>query len=189
MPYVANTALTFAQRQINRYKNGECWTLVEDAIVGAGAKSSIGLTPKFGKNVSYIWGTPVNIVSLRPGDVLQFQSYVWRKTTRIDVSSAEGSKFSEDFFDQVRGKAHHSALVVRVVSAGIVEVIEQNIPPVTGKVQTVELILIPPAPTMDTQFTRDSEGKVIATTITKVTHEVSGDINCFRPMDTDPPPP
>ena len=36
MPYTAATALAFAQRQAGRYGDGECWTLVEAAIVGAG---------------------------------------------------------------------------------------------------------------------------------------------------------
>ena len=35
MPYTAATAISFAQRQSGRYGDGECWTLVEAAIVGA----------------------------------------------------------------------------------------------------------------------------------------------------------
>lgn len=181
MPYVATTALTFAQQQRDRYKDGECWTLVEDTIVGAGAKSSIGQTPNFGKNVSYVWGTAVNVVALKPGDVLQFTSYVWRKTTRVDVRGPSGTNFSEDYFDNGRGLPHHSAIVVSVVSSGIVEVIEQNIPPITGPVQTVQLVLVAPAPTVDTQQVKGDDG--ITTTVTTVTHQVKGKINCFRPID------
>ena len=42
MPYVATNAIAFAQRQTGRYRDGECWTLVEDAVVGAGGRSSRG---------------------------------------------------------------------------------------------------------------------------------------------------
>jgi hypothetical protein len=36
----------------------------------------------------------------------------------------------------------HTAIVVNVVSPGIVDVIEQNMPATTGPVQTVQLVLI-----------------------------------------------
>lgn len=181
MPYVAKDAVAFAQRQLARFQDGECWTLVEAAVVGQGGKSSVGLTPKFGKNVSYVWGTAVNVMALQPGDVLQFQRYVWRKTTRIDVNGPEGTSFSEAYFDEGRGLPHHSAMVVSVVSAGIVEVVEQNIPPTTGPVQTVQLILVAPADS--TTITTEKVKDGVITTTTKVSHLISGQINCFRPID------
>lgn len=177
MPYNAANAVAFAQRQSARYKDGECWTLVEDAVVGNGGKSSIGLTPNFGKDVSYVWGTTVNVQALQAGDVLQFVRYVWRKTTRVDVNSPDGTSFSENFWDEGRGMPHHSAMVVRVISTGIVEVIEQNIPPKTGPVQTFELVLT--APVASTTITQDKG----TTTTTKITHEVKGQVLCYRPID------
>lgn len=181
MPYVAKDAVAFAQRQSARYKDGECWTLVEDSVVASGGKSSIGLTPKFGKNVSYVWGSVVNVQALQAGDVLQFQRYVWRKTTRVDVNGPKGTSFSEDYYDEGRGLPHHSAMVVRVVSAGIVEVVEQNIPPTTGPVQTVELVLV--APPASTTITTEKGDDGVTTTTTKVTHVISGLTNCYRPID------
>ncbi len=181
MAYNAGDAVAFAQRQMGRYKDGECWTLIEDSVVAKGGKSSIGQTPNFGKDVSYVWGKAVNAQALQPGDVLQFMRYVWRKTTRIDVNGPAGTSFSEDYWDEGRGLPHHTAMVVRVVSAGIVEVVEQNIPPTTGPVQTVELVLIaPPASTVVTQ--EKGAGGVTVTT-TKVTHLVSGQVICYRPID------
>ena len=182
MPYDATLAVAAAKRPIGRYKDGECWTLIEDSVVASGGKSSIGLTPKFGKNVSYVWGTSVNILALQAGDVLQFVRYVWRKPTRIDKNGPDGTSFSEDFWDEGRGLPHHSAMVVRLVSAGIVEVVEQNIPPTTGPVQTVELVLI--APPASTTTTQDKGETGVTTTTTKVTHLISGQILCYRPISS-----
>jgi hypothetical protein len=180
MPYTATDAVAFAQRPTGRYKDGECWTLMEDAVVASGGKSSIGLTPNFGKDVSYVWGTAVNVMALAPGDVLQFVRYVWRKATRVDVNGPEGTSFSENYWDEGRGLPHHSAMVVRVVSAGVVEVVEQNIPPTTGPVQTVELVLV--APATSTSVTQEKGKDGVITTTTKVTHQVSGQIKCYRPI-------
>ena len=61
MPYTAAAAVAFAQRQSGRYGDGECWTLVEAAVTGAGGKSSIPQTPNFGPNVSYVWGAATTL--------------------------------------------------------------------------------------------------------------------------------
>ncbi|GLS88558.1 hypothetical protein GCM10010873_35320 [Cypionkella aquatica] len=176
MPYTPATAVAFAQRQTGRYGDGECWTLVEAAITGAGGKSSIPQTPKFGPNVAYVWGDVVEVPQLRAGDVVQYQNYVWTQTTRIDVSSPEGTSFSENSRTEGRGLPHHSGLVVRVVSTGIVEVVEQNIPPRSGPVQTVQLVLsAPPASTV-----RETSGATV--TVTTTTHSVSGAVRCYRPI-------
>ncbi|MES2435242.1 MAG: hypothetical protein V4586_15645 [Pseudomonadota bacterium] len=176
MPYTAATAISFAQRQNGRYGDGECWTLVEAAIVGAGGKSSIPQTPNFGPNVSYVWGSAINVAALQAGDVIQYQNYVWTQATRVDVSGPDGTSFREDSRTEGRGMPHHSGLVIRVISPGIVEVIEQNIPPRSGPVQSVQLVLSAPAPST---VTTTSGG---TTTTTTTTHTVSGTVRCYRPV-------
>lgn len=176
MPYTPATAIAFAQRQSGRYGDGECWTLVEAAVVGAGGKSSTLLTPNFGPNVSYVWGTAVNVAALQPGDVVQYQGYSWTQTTRIDISSPDGTSFSENSRTEGRGLPHHSGLVIRVISPGMVEVIEQNIPPRSGPVQTIQLALT--APAASTETTRDGS----TVTVTTITHSVSGAVRCYRPI-------
>lgn len=176
MPYTAATAIAFAQRQSGRYGDGECWTLVEAAVTGAGGKSSIPQTPNFGPNVSYVWGTAVNVAALQPGDVVQYQGYSWTQTTRIDVSSPDGTSFSENFRTEGRGLPHHSGLVIRVISPGMVEVIEQNIPPRSGPVQTVQLALS--APTTTTETIRDGS----TVTVTTISHSVAGVVRGYRPV-------
>jgi hypothetical protein len=180
MPFVAATAIAFAQRQAGRYRNGECWTLVEDAVVGAGGQSSVGQTPNFGPNASYVWGALVNVNALQAGDVLQFSNYSWRMSTTTDVTNPDGSGSTDTQFRQeTRGAPNHSALVVRVISAGIVEVVEQNIPPGTGPVQTIQLVLV--APPANTVTTRQASAAGITVTITTTTHTVSGAPRCYRP--------
>ena len=176
MPYTAATAIAFAQRQSGRYGDGECWSLVEAAIVGAAGKSSIPQTPNFGPNVSYVWGSAINVAALQAGDMVQYQNYTWTRTTRIDGTSPEGTSFSENFRTEGRGMPHHSGLVISVISPGMVEVIEQNIPPRSGPVQTVQLALS--APAASTVTTR--EGSTV--TVTTVTHSVSGAVRCYRPI-------
>ena len=176
MPYTAATAIAFAQRQAGRYGDGECWTLVEASIVQAGGKSSIQQTPNFGPNVSYVWGKAINVTELQAGDVVQYQGYAWTQTTRIDVTSPEGSSFSENSRTEGRGLPHHSGLVIRVISPGMVEVIEQNIPPRSGPVQTIQLALAAPATTTDTV----RNGTTV--TVTTISHTVSGAVRCYRPI-------
>lgn len=183
MPYSASDAIAFCQRQSGRYRDGECWTLVEDAVVGAGGRSSRGLTPRFSATSSYVWGTSVAVGSLQAGDVLQFSGYSWTRTTVTDITNADGSgSTDESTATEGRGIPQHSAMVVRVISTGVVEVIEQNIPRNTGPVQTVMLVLIAPAaPVVTTTRTSNGSGGHTVTVVT-VTDVVSAAPRCYRPI-------
>ncbi|MFN0116598.1 MAG: hypothetical protein ACKVPY_18155 [Paracoccaceae bacterium] len=182
MAYVASAAVAFCQRQIARYRDGECWTLVEDAVVGAGGRSSRVLTPRFSATSSYVWGSIVPVSNLQAGDVLQFSSYSWTRTTVTEVTNPDGSgSTNEAFTTETRGGPQHSAMVVRVVSTGIVEVIEQNVPPVTGNVQTVMLVLTAPARQVTTTRAPRAGGGETVTTVT-VTDSVTNAPRCYRPM-------
>jgi hypothetical protein len=181
MPYSATDAIAFCQRQSGRYRDGECWTLMEDAVVGAGGTSSRTLTPRFSATASFVWGNVVAVGSLQPGDVLQFAGYSWTKTILTDVTNADGSGSTDTATEtQVRGSPQHSAMVVSVISSGIVSVIEQNIPRTTGPVQTVTLVLVPPPPATTRTTTRDSSGGSVVTEVTE-THVVTSPPRCYRP--------
>ena len=182
MAYKAPAAVAFAQKQSARYKDGECWTLIEDTITLNGGKSSKGLTPNFSKISSYVWGKPIPVSALQVGDVLQFSNYSWTRTTVIDVTNPDGggptdSKDSET----VRGKPQHSALVIAVVSPGIVKVIEQNIPAGVGWVQTVEMVLTAPPERRVEQRSTTSKGDIV--TVTTTTDVVKNPPKCYRPID------
>ncbi|MFT4151793.1 MAG: hypothetical protein QM656_16450 [Paracoccaceae bacterium] len=181
MPYDANNAVAFARRPTGRYRDGECWTLIEDAVTGNGGRSSRGLTPNFSPSASYVWGTAIAINALQAGDVLQFSHYRWTRSVTVDVTNPDGSG-STDTQDhaEVRGDPQHTAMVVRVVSAGIVEVVEQNIPRVTGPVQVVQLVLT--APATRTETTRSPNGSGQTVTVTTTTDTVSNPPRCYRPI-------
>ncbi|MGL5010087.1 MAG: hypothetical protein ACRC6I_09400 [Paracoccaceae bacterium] len=193
MPYSATNALAFCQRQTGRYRDGECWTLMEDAVVAAGGQSSIKLTPRFSPAASFVWGDTVAVGSLQPGDVLQFSGYKWEQTTVVETTFHPKDPDNPDTTEtlpsavQERGAPQHSAMVVKVISAGVVEVIEQNIPRGTGPVQTVQLVLIPGQAKVTTEteeFDTAFDGKPgkLKRTIKKTTTEVvTAAPRCYRP--------
>jgi hypothetical protein len=182
MPYTAANAISFSQRQTGRYRDGECWTLIEDAVVGAGGRSSRVLTPRFSAHASFVWGTVVAVTALLPGDVLQFSRYSWTRTTRTEVTNPDGSGSTDEAFrTETRGAPQHTAMVVRVVSSGIVEVIEQNVPSVTGNVQTVTLALSASPRRVTTTRTPVPGGGETVTTVT-VTDTVTNPPRCYRPI-------
>jgi hypothetical protein len=181
MAYNAATALSFCQQKTGRYRDGECWTLMEDAVVGAGGTSSRTLTPRFSPAASFVWGNVVAVGNLQPGDVLQFSGYSWTKTVVTNVTNPDGSGGVDTATDtQTRGQPQHSAMVVRVISSGIVDVIEQNIPPTTGPVQTVRLVLVAPQSTTNTTRVPDGQGGQTVTVVTE-SHVVTAPPRCYRP--------
>ena len=108
-----------------QYGNGECWTLAEDALSHAQARTSRQLTPHFGPGADYVWGEPeTDFSAVQPGDIVQLRDYQARLSTTV-----------RDFLGTrprppvTIGRRHHTAIVLRVVVAGsLVEVIEQNVP-------------------------------------------------------------
>ena len=181
MPYSATNAVAFAGRQNGRYRDGECWTLVEDAVVGAGGRSSRGQTPNFGPNASYVWGTVVQAAALQAGDVLQFSRYSWTRTVVVDETNPDGSgSVGETSTEQGRGTPQHTAMVVRLVSPGIVEVVEQNIPGGSGPVQTIELVLSTQPPRI--VRTQQAVAGGMRVTVTTTTDRVVNAPRCYRPI-------
>ena len=89
--------------------------------------------------------------------------------------------------EQTRGSPQHTAMVVTVISAGVVDVVEQNNPAVTGPVQTLRVTLIagPAAVTSDVlAFETAINGtttKVIRTIKSTTTETVTAPPRCYRP--------
>lgn len=196
MPYSAEKALAFVKQKSGRYRDGECWTLVEDAIVQAGGTSSKTLTPNFSPASSFVWGTVVQASALKAGDALQFSGYKWLRTIVTDITMPpnheKGGDVVTTYEEATRGEPQHSALVVNVVSPGIVDIIEQNIPPTTGPVQTFRLVLTarPKSETVTRETIQyldagDPEKKRMLTgdIVTKVTitETVQSPPKCYRP--------
>ncbi len=174
MPINAQVVAWARQRLGQRVGDGECWTLCEQAIVNSNGVSSRTLTPNFGAQSDYVWGDTAALASLQAGDVLQFRNYRWTKTTRTDEAFSDGSS-SFNTQTETQTRPHHSAVVGSAASAGMVEVLEQNVDPGGRIVQANTLCLT----------TQSPPPTVLAipggTRTTTVTHAVSGTVRAYRP--------
>jgi len=120
---IADRIVSWARRQRgDRVGDGECYTLVNRALGNAGARRASDYGP-IGPDDDYVWGTPVSLEELQPGDVIQFRDYRFvRQTTTEDD---EGTGTDVDGIE----RPHHTAIVETVHGDGVVTVLEQNIPP------------------------------------------------------------
>jgi hypothetical protein len=167
--------LGFARaRQGTQVGDGECTTLVQQALLGAGART----TDVFGAvtpDGDYVWGTPVALANAKPGDILQFRNYrvVRHVLTQQRMADGEVSPMqSEDF--EVR--EHHTAIVEQNF-AGTLSVLEQNVDP-GGRV--VQRGRVETASRTYTQ-TDPETGNQVTTTV-----EVDGEVMAYRPQKASP---
>ncbi len=85
--------------------DGQCWTLVDQALKAAGADTS--------GDAAYVWGNPIGLDALAPGDVLQFENVHFQGAT------PDGGWYSQDF-------PHHSAIVYSV-DGNKITLLNQNV--------------------------------------------------------------
>jgi hypothetical protein len=160
---------------------GECWDFAEGALKEAGATSSEKLGSK-GPNKQYVWGDPVALTDIRPGDILQFKDFV--VVTRIQTSIAfnDGSTLSGEQRERT-SRGHHTAIVDHVVDGNTLRILEQHVKPLGDKVQVHEIPMSGQTVTKVTHETREDThgnpkpGKVTVTKIIKVT----GSFIAYRP--------
>ena len=118
---IAQQVMNFINQKMGmRHGNGECFTLADDALKKAGAKSAAD----FGtvtEDADYVWGTAVKLGDVKPGDLIQFRNYQYVRT--IKTTNADGS-WSEK--DEKEGRPHHTAIVEQVNGDGSIVVLEQN---------------------------------------------------------------
>jgi hypothetical protein len=110
------------QKMGTHHGDGQCFTLADDALKKAGAKSAAD----FGKvtdDADYVWGTAVKLSDVKPGDFIQFRNYSYERKTRTDNPDGSWSE-SED----KKGRPHHTAIVEQVNGDGSLVVLEQNAP-------------------------------------------------------------
>lgn len=122
-PSMADRIVGFSrQRRGERVGNGQCFALADQALRNAGARSAAEygeVTP----GADYVWGAPVSLSELRPGDVIQLRDYRYDRT--IETKNADGSGSSTTDF---REHPHHTAIVERIDGTGAVTVLDQNAP-------------------------------------------------------------
>ena len=143
-----------------RHGDGQCFTLADDALKKAGAKSAAD----FGtvtEDADYVWGTAVKLSDVKPGDLIQFRNYQYVRTIRTD--SPDGS-WSEK--DDKQGRPHHTAVVEQVNGDGSLVVLEQNAP--KGESVTRNTLLFKSG-------TSESGN-------TKTTVKVTGTVRFYRPQ-------
>jgi hypothetical protein len=85
--------------------DGQCWTLVDQALKAAGADTS--------GDAACIWGNPIGLDAIVPGDVLQFEN------VRFQGATPGGGWYFQDF-------PHHSAIVYSVDGTKIT-MLNQNV--------------------------------------------------------------
>src|SRR5215510_5626926 len=76
---IADQIISYPRQRYNqRVGDGECFTLVNQALRNAGAHSA----DHFGQvtpDADYVWGTSIALADVRPGDVIQFRNYRYVK--------------------------------------------------------------------------------------------------------------
>jgi hypothetical protein len=164
----------------HKVDSGECWDLAHRALQHAGAQSSTTT----GKNDDYVWGTPVQVTVVIPGDILQLRDHVVTTTVTTDVTFEDGSGY-EDTKELTLKRPHHTAIVAENKGAFGLVILEQNVDPGGKKVQRNALPLAGTPPVVKTDFRTMKDGsgklrgaKVVVTTTTRV----SGKIWAYRPQ-------
>ena len=148
------------RRRGERVGDGECFTLADRALRGAGARSAAdygSVTP----DADYVWGTSIAVSQLQPGDIIQFRGYRYDREV-----VTEGSDGTIDTAEDYQERPHHTAIVESVGANGAVTVLEQNAPegsPVTRN----QLFLT---------------GGTTTSGRTRTTITVQGNVWCYRPQ-------
>lgn len=169
-----------------KVKHGECWDLAQEALKSAGAKTS----DEYGKitaTADYVWGTPVTLGSVRPGDIIQFKNY--EVEIEYKLSKPDGSAYTGSV---TLGAPHHTAIVEHVGASGEIMVWEQNTPEIPADLmKLVKLAMADKVPSKvskkvhqnlmyfsDRSMVKASEGKTNLEA--KIT--VSGQFKFYRPQ-------
>jgi hypothetical protein len=104
---------------------GECWDLLDHALRFAGARSSTTTGP----DDDYVWGTPIKLEDVVPGDILQLRNSIITTKTETLVRFPDGKGY-RDTGEVFARRPHHGAIVEQVRGAGVFRVLEQHWRPV-----------------------------------------------------------
>ncbi len=181
MPGELNLKVVHAARSHlgHQVGHGECWDLADRALRNAGARSSTTT----GRNDDYVWGDPVALNALTPGDILQFRNYTVTIKTKTEVTFDNGGGYVKDEeTDALRG--HHTA-IVESVGVGALVVFEQHVKPLGPKVQRHTVPIVPSGPTTTTtnKLMKQASGAMrAAKVVTTTTITIQGQIWAYRPQ-------
>jgi hypothetical protein len=107
---------------------GECWDLGEQALKQAGAATSNDLGP-VAANSDYVWGDPIDIAKIEPGDILQIRDHLVTTNTTVEYVFQDGTTQTERI-ETTAKRGHHTAIVNgKVDDKGGVRTLEQHVKP------------------------------------------------------------
>lgn len=119
----AQTILNYADSNEGfKVGTGQCFDLADLALKKAGAKSAADYGV-VGKDTDYVWGSAVDLASVKPGDIIQFTNYKFVRKDFYDNDKASGNTAAQG----KRGSPRHTAIVKSVGADGKITVWEQNI--------------------------------------------------------------
>jgi hypothetical protein len=144
----------------------DCFALVDELLKSAGGKR-----PKDFGDVTptsdYVWGDPVELDNLKPGDILQLRDhFVTIRTLKLGEV-----KWEEASIEGPARRPHHTAVVVEVQKDGSVAVVEQNVRPDPKKVR--RSIIARLAAGEETRLKSSVEKQIIT---------VTGTVRAYRPV-------
>jgi hypothetical protein len=119
--------------------DGQCYDLADAALHAAGARSA----PDFGQvtpDADYVWGRPVDVKDARPGDIVQFRNFNIATTISTTVRLPDGQSYTTQSW-QTAARDHHTAIVERNED-GVLSLLEQNVPPLGGRVQRMTVPVV-----------------------------------------------
>jgi len=168
-----------------RVGRGECYDLADYALKHAGAKSA----PDYGKitaSADYKWGKKIDLLTARPGDILQFRNHkikiVTTKNTKKTHSDGSWEEIKEKE-ERSASRPHHTAIVSSKKGKGTFTIFEQNVPPPSGGrvVKKVQSNTIRVSGSKNTTTTVRMEGKTKVEVKTTTVVTVTGTIWVYRP--------
>jgi len=112
--------------------DGECFDLADAALTANGARSAAAYGA-ISPDADYVWGRPVSLAQLQPGDILQFRNFhiVKRMTTTVRMP---GGQLSRSESEEEEERDHHTAIVERSFGDSV-SIFEQNVEPAGRVVQ------------------------------------------------------
>jgi hypothetical protein len=156
---------TLQGRQVG---DGECFALADNALASAGARSAASYG-EISPDADYVWGRPVSLSQLQPGDVLQFRNFriVKRITTLQQTPDAQVVRSESEDIEE---RDHHTAVVERNFGDSV-SIFEQNVEPEGRIVQRHRIALV-----SHTETETDLAGA--SRTVTQIS--VDGEVRAYR---------
>lgn len=172
----------------HRVGNGECAELASQALQALGAKTFFDLGPT-GSGADYVWGTPIDILKVQPGDILQYRNYSATTSTSVKTTTYHRDgrvEWQTSSNTTTSGAPHHTAVAASAFANGGLDVFEQNYQltpngPFVKTVRRTRYLFRAGPPRHDSQTTYLRDGSRVVTE-TSSTTTVSGSVWAYRPV-------